>query len=358
MSLNLRAFLYLIRWCEGTAGEDGYRMLFGGELFDGFAQHPNRKVTKVLGGKPITSTAAGAYQFLFGTWEECRKTLNLPDFSPESQDKAAVYLIKRRGALDDVEAGRLKDAIRKCALEWASLPGSPYGQPTKWYDECERVYLKAGGALATAEPPSAGAQAPAEPPQPTNTTQPEAPMAPFIAAAIPALLQAAPDLIRIFGKGERSERNAQAAEKVAQIARAVTGEPTVEGAVGAIQTNPELTQKFQEAVRQQWFDLLDMAERVQKSDQEAIREARTFNAGEPFLLDTPFLKLRFVHLLSLILVGFSGWFAISHWADLTGELRGAIITLMVIAGWNGVRDYWMGSSEGSNRKTEMMRRER
>jgi len=46
------------------------------------------------------------------------------------------------------------------------------------------------------------------------------------------------------------------------------------------------------------------------------------------------------------------------WADLTAELRGAIITLMVIAGWNGVRDYWMGSSEGSNRKTEMMRRER
>ena len=39
-------------------------------------------------------------------------------------------------------------------------------------------------------------------------------MAPFIAAALPALVQAIPELIRSFGKGEVTERNAKAAEAV------------------------------------------------------------------------------------------------------------------------------------------------
>jgi len=31
---NLPAFLMTIRSCEGTAGDDGYKTLFGGKLFD------------------------------------------------------------------------------------------------------------------------------------------------------------------------------------------------------------------------------------------------------------------------------------------------------------------------------------
>ena len=96
MSANLRAFLYMIRHCEGTAGENGYRTQFGGGLFDSFADHPRQAITRTLGGKPITSTAAGAYQFLARTWDECAKALGLPDFSPASQDAAATFLINQR----------------------------------------------------------------------------------------------------------------------------------------------------------------------------------------------------------------------------------------------------------------------
>ena len=113
MSANLRAFLYLIRWCEGTSGDNGYRTLFGGGMFDSFADHPRKAITRPLGGKNLTSTAAGAYQVLERTWDECKKALGLPDFSPESQDRAAIYLIKRRGALpEDICAalGYLLDA--------------------------------------------------------------------------------------------------------------------------------------------------------------------------------------------------------------------------------------------------------
>lgn len=145
---NVAAFLQMIRAGEGTADRDGYRRLFGGELVAQLADHPRRRVTKPLGGRTITSTAAGAYQFLERTWDEVAAALELADFSPASQDVGAVYLIRRRGALADVRAGRFEAAVAKCAKEWASLPGAPYGQPTKTLDQARQVYAAAGGAFA------------------------------------------------------------------------------------------------------------------------------------------------------------------------------------------------------------------
>lgn len=129
---NVKAFLALIKYTEGA----GYQTLFGGERFTSFDDHPRRAITRTLGGKPITSTAAGAYQFLSRTWDECANALSLPDFSPLSQDKAALFLIERRRALNAVIEGDWKTAIERCNREWASLPGSPYGQPTKTLETC------------------------------------------------------------------------------------------------------------------------------------------------------------------------------------------------------------------------------
>ena len=85
---NVQAFLALIRHCEGA----GYTTLFGGGIVEHTDDHPRISVTRTLGGKPITSTAAGAYQFLSRTWDECAKALDLHDFSPPNQDRAAVSL--------------------------------------------------------------------------------------------------------------------------------------------------------------------------------------------------------------------------------------------------------------------------
>lgn len=144
---NLQAFLSMIRYAEGTSGANGYRTLFGGGLFTSFDDHPRQAVTARLGGREITSTAAGAYQFLSRTWDDVRGILGLPDFSPASQDRAAAFLIRRRGALADVYAGRFDAAISKCNKEWASLPGSPYGQPVKTLTDLRRVYVASGGQI-------------------------------------------------------------------------------------------------------------------------------------------------------------------------------------------------------------------
>lgn len=138
---NVVAFLLVIRAGEGTSDSGGYKRLFGGGTFASFADHPRTLVQK----SGYRSTAAGAYQFLESTWDETARIMGLRDFSPGSQDMGAVGRIAARGALDDVIAGRLSDALKKCGREWASLPGSPYGQPTISAARAREVFAGAGG---------------------------------------------------------------------------------------------------------------------------------------------------------------------------------------------------------------------
>ena len=149
---NIAAMLWTIRVCEGTAGPDGFRTMYSGRLFSitdpnaptyQWRDHPR---TAIRAGR-WTSTAAGAYQFLTGTWDECRRALGLQNFRPESQDRAAVYLIQRRGALGDVRTGNVTRAMSKLNREWASLPGSPYGQPVKTLAQVKSLYRQGGGTL-------------------------------------------------------------------------------------------------------------------------------------------------------------------------------------------------------------------
>ena len=144
---NLAAFLWTIRVCEGTSGPNGYRTMFTGKLFDSFADHPRQHITAGIAGNTVTSTAAGAYQFLSKTWDEAAKILNLPDFSPASQDQACLLLLKRLHAIDDIKAGRFTSAIKKCSGTWASLPDAPYNQHPKTLTFALNTFQQGGGTV-------------------------------------------------------------------------------------------------------------------------------------------------------------------------------------------------------------------
>jgi lysozyme len=139
---NLKAFLLMLQYSEGTYGANAYRTLYGGDLFNNYNAHPNKVIRKW----GISSSAAGAYQFLYKTWIELAQALGLNDFSPISQDRAAVELIKRKGALEDVLAGRLATAIQKCRKIWASLPNAGYGQKEKSFNQLATVFQYLGGS--------------------------------------------------------------------------------------------------------------------------------------------------------------------------------------------------------------------
>lgn len=74
----------------------GYNVRYGGvgssgKTFDSYADHP-RIYEKRPDGR--VSSAAGRYQFTASTWDWVAKEAGLTDFSPESQDRGAIWLAR------------------------------------------------------------------------------------------------------------------------------------------------------------------------------------------------------------------------------------------------------------------------
>ena len=151
MSGNRSAFLDMLAWSEGTStipeSDNGYNVLVGSTpehplLFESYADHPR------IYNPDLDSTAAGRYQLLAKYFDAYEQMLNLPDFSPTSQDAIALRQITERRALGDVDVGNVAIAILKCSTIWASLPGAPYGQRQNKLSDLQAVYLTAGGTLS------------------------------------------------------------------------------------------------------------------------------------------------------------------------------------------------------------------
>jgi muramidase (phage lysozyme) len=263
MTPNLAAFLAVIRACEGTSGPNGYRTHFAGSLFESYDDHPRKAITS---GR-YTSTAAGAYQILARTWDGFVAANGPHDFSPASQDLCARWLIGQRGATADVEAGRLRAALAKCNREWASLPGAPYGQPTRTVEYCERIYHLNGGVQVDGaeilnrpqtdpiEGPATQPAAPIEersiPPLPQPTPE-RKPMAPLIPVILKLLAGALPVVSTIFGpRGEISERNVRLAQVVVDTAVRATDSINAQEAAEKIAADAEAAARANAALAAQ-----------------------------------------------------------------------------------------------------------
>lgn len=121
-SVNLQAFLRVIRYAEGTDSDDGYQIQYTGARFNSFNDHPRSRYCGNIHNSRVCSSAAGAYQFLETTWDDVAYSIGASDFSPSWQDQGAIELIRRAGALGDIEAGQVETAISKLAPVWASFP--------------------------------------------------------------------------------------------------------------------------------------------------------------------------------------------------------------------------------------------
>jgi muramidase (phage lysozyme) len=145
-SSNLLAFLRMIRYAEGTASSDGYRIMFTSRRFSSFYDHPRQMNCSAFRGRRLCSTAAGAYQFLDTTWDSIARRIGATDFGPGWQDRAATELVRGSGALADIEAGNIERAISRTAGIWASFPrwsgdmNGRYNQAVKPMSELVRAY--------------------------------------------------------------------------------------------------------------------------------------------------------------------------------------------------------------------------
>lgn len=149
-SANVCAFLDMLAWSEMkpallAVSDDGYNVIVGStaahpRLFHSYADHPRVFVDL---SPTLRSSAAGRYQFLARTWDALAKRLGLKDFSPESQDWAAIELLSECKAYAHIVGGQIKTGIQLAAPIWASLPGAGYGQHENDVDELLAVYASA-----------------------------------------------------------------------------------------------------------------------------------------------------------------------------------------------------------------------
>ena len=331
MNNNLSAFLTLIRKGEGTLGVNGYRTLYGGGLFGSFDDHPR---TIVKAGA-YSSSAAGAYQILQKTWDGLVKAnpWALPDFSPESQDKAAVFLIKGRGAYDDVIDGRFKTAIKKCNREWASLPGSPYGQPTLTMAKALKVIADAGGISTETETPK------------------EKPVNPLIIPVAIELAKQLPAFGKIFQNKDVSERNIEAVTKAVDVVVNSVGAVNGQQALESIKADPVVLAVANDAVKASTADLLDAYERFNAIDQANIKAAREFNTQEPNMINLRWLKAKFWHILATIVV-VSALAAMGYIIVTSKDVaeRTMVLQVLLLGGFAAVMSFVFGSSTGSKFK--------
>jgi muramidase (phage lysozyme) len=148
---NLSAFLTMIGVSEGTCtiptSDNGYNVLVGSTFnhplfFPSYADHPR------IYNPKFNSTAAGRYQIIKGTFDHYKQRLDLPDFSPVSQDAIAREIIKDFGAMAAVEAGDIDTALYKLNSQWASFPGGNSGQHQNAPAALRQAFLDSGGTLA------------------------------------------------------------------------------------------------------------------------------------------------------------------------------------------------------------------
>jgi lysozyme len=159
---NVRAFLEAIARAEGTAGQgDPYRVCYAySHTIQSFSDHPaitgewkgrglSDAMCRAAGlGPGCVSTAAGKYQITKTTWTRLKRKLRLPDFSPASQDAAAIELLRETGALQFAQLGNVGEAVSAARRIWASLPGAGYEQPERSLAWVQAQYQAAGGVLA------------------------------------------------------------------------------------------------------------------------------------------------------------------------------------------------------------------
>jgi putative chitinase len=247
-------------------------------------------------------------------------------------------------------------------------------KPANGEDDRLARWERARQALATDAPPAPEKPAAADPGQPAShfesewdmnnpapalntsaapvesrptTEQKGKPMAPFIAAALSAVLGAAPELIDMFkGDSKSAARNSEAAKVVVNVAKEAIGAANEQDLIERL-ADPAAAATVRQAVRDRMFEIVEaggggIAGARQASAAYLQPGAAGFWLNPSFWVSCALLAMVFMLLADVFYV---------HPETYVGELRTQIVTgLLMIIGMVG--GYWIGTSISSARKDD------
>lgn len=332
---NVQAFARTVREGESRQDDLAYLMRYGGagqrpKYFEDWAQHPKIFEPTPSGQK---SSAAGAYQATWTTWNEEQKRWGWPDFSDKSQDEFFVARLIYRRALDAVIAGRFDEACRLCKAEWTSLPGG--AEENAATRRARDTFIKWGGRLAGAAP------------------QKEVkPVAPIVVPILSVLANLIPELGKLFGSGsEVANRNIAAgtliADKLVQVTQAVN----LQEAAERIQNDPNALQAAREAVAGVMLELGEAGGGGIKGARDVAfapdGDWRKLVFSFPFVIAVSILPLIWMVVIASLLK--FEWLAV-----FTDDQRIMVLAAVINLGLGSLIGFAFGTSIGSQRKDALL----
>ena len=150
--VRVRAFLDVIAWAEtGSMGNASYTVIVfkGGNRIKNFSTHPfvgggwkaNQNCAFIRrAGKRVCSSASGRYQIMDFNYRSLTQKGIIRDFTPASQDKAAIYYLQQKRVVKDIAFGSFEKAACKVGGHWASFPCNNYRQPQKKMQQLRTVF--------------------------------------------------------------------------------------------------------------------------------------------------------------------------------------------------------------------------
>ncbi|MCX7902008.1 MAG: hypothetical protein N2483_06920 [Burkholderiaceae bacterium] len=168
-------------------------------------------------------------------------------------------------------------------------------------------------------------------------------MPPFIAAALPAVINAAPALIDLFkGKSEVAQRNAEAAKVVVDIAKTAVGAVNEQDLVQKLEQDPEAPKIVRRAIEDRWFEITE-------AGGGGIAGAREANKDQP----PPARNMALWVTAALLPLVYLTAGAVLFGPNFSDDMRSFVVGAVMTGTLGAIVAFWLGSSWGSQRKDEL-----
>ena len=171
-------------------------------------------------------------------------------------------------------------------------------------------------------------------------------MPPFLLAALPALFEAVPKLVKTFTSDGVTvpERNLAAVQIAVETAKQAVGAVNEQALVETLKSNPEAATAVRQAIDASWATITDASgvPDARKADAALTHGEKGFWHSPVFWITMVLLPMVY-YVVHAVLTG-----------DFTSDVKAMVIGVVMGTVAGSLVTYWFGTTNGSARKTDLL----